>query len=1758
MSLSQFLTRLADRISGVRPSRSRRRLKQGTLSLEHLEARMLLAANITAGVQFSTDGTTFSDDLSVAPGDDVWVRVNYDNTGDIAASSAQAGLTLPAGVSLIADSTRTALTPTSSEIVTNEDSGQSGPIDESAVWSGSTLTISPQAGLYAQPGDAASGVLEIGKLRYINLHDGHYFNGIERFFVTADPDIVGTNVSNTLDAAAAAAGVVGAYGNAGQELRSAELLGQRYLNYHECHYNFLTDHILKDADGTATGTSNTVDAAFNCAGTAGAHILHPDSHVENFDLSGHRYLNLHEGRYISGGDLISVNIGTGVSNTSNTPDASPLSPATFGAYTLNDSDFLALDTLDSTRGAGFVEFKIDTSVASGDLDFMALISDLSGNGEFANQSDTGTLSVSPPTPDSFVVTIRDDENDGSADPGMGDGTSLREAIIAANANPNPSTITFAPATNTDPQLQDWIELGIDGAGEDGSLTGDLDITSPITIVGNGRETTTISAQGISDRVFHIGVGGSLQLREVTTRGGASSMDGANVLVAAGTLDVTDSDIFSGSTLGGYSGGGIFVESGTDVTITRSRVTGNNSVSGSGGGIYVNSNAALSLVDSDMQANYADDGGAIHARPGANVLISGSTIRDNRANQDGGGIDNSDANVRIENSTISGNIAERRGGGIVAPSDGGSLTIVNSTITGNLVSPDHDGAGGIHILGATSAPPVLHNTIVAGNATFMEGIYGQKLPDQPSDMGPGSVTLTSSHNLIGDPASSGGLTHGTSGNIVGKDDGASGRMLLPISEILDTALVDNGGPTATHYLVSGSPALDAGDNTQAVDADSSPLADDQRGASRIQFSTVDIGAVEVQPPDSIVVTIAEDEADGDMSPADISLREAVLFANRVANETTITFAPELNGVPLTLTIPETHQSDPVGTADDGDLVVKFSTEIQGNGSSETIIQGGTLADLSDSISGLFRFSRGQSSISGTTLTNAKGIYGAVSTTASLTISDSLITNNSSEGGQYGAYPGGGIHVSSGRGPNAGPQPQVTITGTTISNNEGQFGAGIVNFGGHVEVRNSTITGNVALGDGGGIYSQGPRQGRSEFTLIVADSTISDNTATYGNGGGIVAHDEHVEIDNSTISGNTAGRDGGAIFTRVRGGGGPTSTVLIEGSTISGNMADRDGGGIANDGDHVELRNSTLSGNSAGRSGGGVFTQPYIEEETFVSANSTIVGNTSDSGGGGIHNNGDTVRLYNTIVAGNISGPEAGDIGGDPVDPGSSNNLIGDSDSAGGLVDGGPENNIVGLGGSGVRPLAEIIDPTLADNGGPTATHMLVTGSAAIDAGNDYLALDDMMNMLITDQRGTGFDRILNSAVDIGAIEFDAPPEPQESTIVDDSDPQYSNAGRWTNVGRNGHEGGFQFASAGDGSSISTWTFSLPHGQYRVSATWRQWTNRASNAPFTVRDGAVPLSTVRVNQQHAPSGPQHDGSEFEELGIFEIASGQLTVELSNDADGLVVADAVLVEPIGVIDPGPEISVSVGGAVVQDEDSYDFGNVMQGATATRTFTVDNLGDQDLIVQPITVPTGFTLVGPNFGVDQVIPAGQSASFQLQVDSSTQGNLSGEVTFGHNDADENPFNFTVQAVVGPAVQVIDNSSGAGFATSGSFVTVNRNGHLGNFVYSVANSGGSATFTFNVAAGDYRVSAGWREHTNRTTNAQYVITDTDNATDLATVNVNQRVAPTADVTIPPGGRFNSFQDLGTVTVNGNTLTVTLSNLGNDGLLIADALRIERL
>ncbi|MCA9108490.1 MAG: FG-GAP repeat protein [Planctomycetaceae bacterium] len=137
----------------------------------------------------------------------------------------------------------------------------------------------------------------------------------------------------------------------------------------------------------------------------------------------------------------------------------------------------------------------------------------------------------------------------------------------------------------------------------------------------------------------------------------------------------------------------------------------------------------------------------------------------------------------------------------------------------------------------------------------------------------------------------------------------------------------------------------------------------------------------------------------------------------------------------------------------------------------------------------------------------------------------------------------------------------------------------------------------------------------------------------------------------------------------------------------------------------------------------------------------------------------------------------------------------------------------------------------------------------------------------------------------------------SRIIDDGDPAFSTVGSWTSPARvTGHEGDVHRSPGGDGQKVARWEFTgLVPGNYRVSATWPAHVNRATNSPFSILDGVGGrvLHEAAVNQELPPDDFADAGSDWEDLVVVRVTGDTLVVELSNDANGYVIADAIRLE-------------------------------------------------------------------------------------------------------------------------------------------------------------------------------------------------------------------------------------------------------------------------
>ncbi len=389
--------------------------------------------------------------------------------------------------------------------------------------------------------------------------------------------------------------------------------------------------------------------------------------------------------------------------------------------------------------------------------------------------------------------------------------TLRAAIMEANDLSGADTITLPAGTYT---------LTIAGTGQDDAVaaTGDLDIKDDVTINGAGAAAAVIDGGGI-DRIFAIWNGRAVTISGVAIRNGNAGTRSGGGIANRGVLVMNDSSVTANRSLTNC-GGGIysFGGEGTTATIRSTTISGNSAVCAGGIGNQ-GQFGVVTIIDSTISDNTATGGNGGGFTNHGSAVITGSTISNNTTTINGGGIWASlfSGALILTNTTVSGNSARGEGGGIYVSADGAfAAGAFSSTIAFNTADSDGDGIGGGGGI-ANAGPAVdLEHTIIGRNAD----------PGSPSAPDCGGALSSQGHNLIQNP------TCPISGAFINGQD----PLLGP--------LADNGGPTMTHALLPGSPAIDAGDNANCP-------ATDQRGYGRPadgdppQADTVcDIGAYEL--------------------------------------------------------------------------------------------------------------------------------------------------------------------------------------------------------------------------------------------------------------------------------------------------------------------------------------------------------------------------------------------------------------------------------------------------------------------------------------------------------------------------------------------------------------------------------------------------------------------------------------------------------------------------------------------------------------------------------------------------------------------------------------------------------------------------------------------------------------------------------------------------------------------------------------------------
>ncbi|WP_417391539.1 choice-of-anchor Q domain-containing protein [Gimesia sp.] len=280
----------------------------------------------------------------------------------------------------------------------------------------------------------------------------------------------------------------------------------------------------------------------------------------------------------------------------------------------------------------------------------------------------------------------------------------------------------------------------------------------------------------------------------------------------------------------------------------------------------------------------------------------------------------------------------------------------------------------------------------------------------------------------------------------------------------------------------------------------------------------------------------------------------------------------------------------------------------------------------------------------------------------------------------AVRGGGLFTSS----------QLTISDSTFTENSAYYGGGVYHTARTLTVQNSTVSGNSATRSGGGIYSKPDYPFSSpvpiNLELIRSEALVSIPLAPE-----VMFLEIGVDLTTGLSSDQVALDSASSSFDAN------STNALSATDAVISSAADLL---FVIKSSVLRIQNSTITGNSAGANGGGLY---------LINADNSYIRSSND--------------ITNSIIAGN-SAPENAQVEGG-FDGGF--NIIQDSTEG-------------------------LLDPVLRDNGGPTKTHALLPGSAAIDAGSNQAATDAG---LTTDQRGEGSQRIKEGTVDIGAFEVQAP-------------------------------------------------------------------------------------------------------------------------------------------------------------------------------------------------------------------------------------------------------------------------------------------------------------------------------------------------------------------------------------------------------------------
>lgn len=871
--------------------------------------------------------------------------------------------------------------------------------------------------------------------------------------------------------------------------------------------------------------------------------------------------------------------------------------------------------------------------------------------------------------------------------------------------------------------------------EGGGLYADGGIALNIEDVSFLENTSVLSAGGA-----HFEDGAMIEVSRFERNESENNVGGG--IRSAGPLTIYDSNFLdnTNTAAGAFAiahGGAIYAFE-ADVTIEESLFDGNSCAHENcdGGGIYLSTSfiaVSLSLTDTDFIGNSAGrNGGAVHA----NVVSFGGT----------GNIDVVGGSFESNQSLGDATVFAEGGGGLSARGDvtiDGTAFINNSAV---------DAGGGVIMQGAVTT---IANAYFESNSALRGGAIAVRpfLPGQQLQL-----TNTDLHNNTAEEDGGGAwvefggalITGGTiDGNAA--TEGNGGGAWIANGLTTDGAIFSNnsaGEDGGGFTLVAGNGGgayIDAGDVNLAGGAFEGNQADGTslfgEGGGGLHVSDGDLTATGTVFSSNIATASI---GGGFRVNGDTELTN-VMFENNEAATSGGGFAATGD---ITVLDSEFNRNAALGFS--GGAILTF---FSGAGSSISV-DGSSFVDNSASAAGgaistSIPITILSSTFTGNSVTTFGG--GAVAASDTVAVTDSVFEDNVSGGA------GGGLGASF---------DDVSITGSDFRNNTSGGSGGGLSANGTVTIESSLFVDNESTGGtGGGLTTSG-------------QAHVSDGSEFYSNiasahGGGVFANSGG-SAEESIFSANTSGADGGGwasplgspillsstefVQNHADGNGGALMTFdvgLIEKSTFDENTADVQAGAIyVRRGRDGLITTSLFVSNEATVIGGGIF---FVGDAGGATTrrlnidNSTFSGNLAPSGAGvGVENNSDpgiptVLNLGNVTFAGNIGGAlQAGAntnvvstnvlVAGTCAGPGSFSSSGGNLESIGNTC-----NFVAATDQSGVS-VAALSLGALAENGGPTQTHALVSGSAALNEG--------VSPCPAADQRGVPR---LDGFCDVGAFE-----------------------------------------------------------------------------------------------------------------------------------------------------------------------------------------------------------------------------------------------------------------------------------------------------------------------------------------------------------------------------------------------------------------------